>query len=246
MTLKRELLMILSGFIGFSYLYALPAQDIAADEKGNAVQISFNDGGIIESITGEVGDLPFNPIKIDFSDESIRIELRFSSDGCFNIRLDRGRNFIKVTKIFINNEHFKHRENLSYTVFYGTGDEYYLKDDFIEIRKDGCADIFKDPADSYLPHIRFEDDVLYHYYGSSMDGPGTFRYEYSKDKRTVVCSQIMPGDAWENFLTLKICDIKSENTAINAINYFILRCYNSNLGAIFFPVLFDLGGKTEG
>lgn len=238
---KMLYLIFAINFVISANVFSEQHKVLLTDHCGKSVQVVLDDTGIVKSISGIVGNLSETKLSIFISEKSVNIHRTTSADGCFDIQLQLHNDFIEVTKSFVKSEHFKPRDNLSYNIFFDINDTSYLKDDFIDIRKDCNESIFSEPPkDSFLPHIKYDNGILYQHLGISMTGKASFKYNYSADKKEIICSKIMPGDNFEEFLSVTASTIKSENIGINVINYLILYCYNNQIGTMVFPLLFDL------
>ena len=214
---------------------------IIQDNNGQFIEAVFNDFGIIESLKGTVSNYyPDDELSCKLNDDVVFIQKSMSGDGCYNIEIKYFEKKLIVTKIFEEN---KRRDNLTYTISFDTNNDYFIRDDFVTIKKNEIkSEIPVSHSDSYLPMLKYKDNICIQYFGKKMpeDDVGSRKYVYSSDKRSVECYEIMPGDVWQKYMTATVFDFKSEDIAINLINYIILYNYDYQLGVMLFPILFDL------
>ena len=233
-----------------TYVLAIENKTVIQDQDGKSISATFNDKGIITALKGSVDNFSVTSLNISTESNLIRIKMKSSGDGCFEFTMEPHDTCIKITKIFTEVPgYFPPRDNLTYTIYFDKNDKYLLKDDYISIDKVIKTSVISaNPKDSLLPLIKYKNNVLIQYFGVTIppDDPGSRKYEYSPDKKNVICSHIMPGDVFEKFMTVSVFDIKSKDITVNAVNYLILHSYNSMIGAILFPILFDLDGRKSG
>lgn len=220
---------------------------IVQDSEGKFIEASFNTQGVIEKLEGTVNVYSVVNLDIKAQNDFIKIHTKYSGDGCFDIEIQNHGDYLTLTKIFTANKVFKPRDNLTYDIFFNDNDVYFVKDAYVTIRKDDRKSHVTNSSDSYLPMLEYKGNVCIQHFGSFMpvDDIGSRKYDYSTDKKTVVCSHIMPGDVWEKYMTATVFDFKSEDKAVNLINYIILYNYDYQLGVMFFPILFDLGDEAS-
>lgn len=214
---------------------------IVQDNEGKLITATFNKQGIIESLKGQVSEYYVDDELTSLQNDNIvKIHKSMSGDGCYNIEIKYFEKKLIATKIFEEN---KRRDNLTYTISFDTNNDYFIRDDFVTIKKDEIkSEIPVSHSDSYLPMLKYKDNICIQYFGKKMpeDDVGSRKYVYSSDKRSVECYEIMPGDVWQKYMTATVFDFKSEDIAINLINYIILYNYDYQLGVMLFPILFDL------
>ena len=217
-----------------------------SDEKN--IEGILNNQGIIERLKGTIGKYsPDDGLTTETKNGITVIHKTMSGDGCYNIEIQNNGDYLTLTKIFTANKALKSRENLTYNIYFDKNDEYFIKDAFVSINRENKKSIVATTAtDSYLPKLKYKKNICIQYFGKniSQDSPGSRRYVYSDDKKNVTCYEIMPGDVWQKYMDATVFDFKSENRAVNIINYIILYNYDYQLGVMFFPILFDMDEPT--
>lgn len=244
LSLKSKFLCL--GLI-ISSVYA--EEKIVQDNNGQFIEAKINNLGIIESLKGTISSYyPDDELKVICENQTVKIHKSMSGDGCYDIEMTYYDDFITITKIFTANKSNEKRDNLTYKIFFNSDKEFLVKDEFVTIRKENIkSSVHGTSSDSYLPLLKFEKNTGIQYFGKSMsdDDIGSRKYVYSKDMNSVDCYEIMPGDVWQKYMTATIYDFKSDNNAINLINYIILYNYDYQLGVMFFPILFDMNKNSS-
>lgn len=225
----------------YGLLFGAENKKIIQDTYGSYIQAVFNNNGIIESIDGTVGKILATPMKIKIeNNDTVYLELEYSIyQDCYDIVIKK--NGFKIDYTIIN---FKTKERRKNTIVLDSPNALMM-DDLIQIKNENktIKSFYNNDATySLLPLIRYENNVLIQYYGGTipLDDPGSRKYEYSPDKKNIICSHIMPGDIFEKFMSVSIFDIKSKDITVNLVNYLILYCYNDMIGTMLLPILFDL------
>ena len=215
---------------------------IVQDSDGKFIEAVFNEQGIIEKLKGTISEYSVEKMNIKVEKDTIKIHKESSGDGCYNIEIKNHREYLTLTKIFTANKVFNSRDNLIYNIYFNDNDEYFIKDDFITVSRTDKKTHVSDSSDSYLPKLKYEDNTCIQFFGKTMpeEDIGSRKYVYSDDMKNIVCSLIMPGDVWEEYMTATVFDFKSDNKAVNVINYIILYNYDYQLGVMFFPILLGL------
>lgn len=238
--MKIKVVLVLLQILFISMNLSAQSKKIIQDNNGNYIEAWFDNNGIIEKIKGSVGNYTVDEINIVIDNGLIKISKNTSSDGCYDIEIENHNNYLSLTKIFTANKRFKPRDNLTYKIYFSDNNDYYIKDDYITIKKTDVKSIGREVSESFLPIIKWKDNVCIQYFGKTVEteSPGSRKYEYSSDKKQIHCYRIMPGDIWEKYLDVIVEDLKSDNKAVNVINYLILYNYNNQLGVMLFPNLF--------
>lgn len=220
---------------------------IIKDSNSKSIEATFNENGIIEKLNGSISNYSVEDLDITIDNNTIKISKNSSSDGCYDIEIQKYENFIIVTKIFTANKVFKPRNNLTYKILFDKNDAYYIKDDFITIRKSDITSQVSDSSDSYLPMLKYQNNTCIQYFGKTItkESTGSRKYEYSSDKKNIECYEIKPGDVWKKYMSATVSDFITHDIAVNVINYLILYNYDYQLGVMLFPILFNLDEENS-
>ena len=152
---------------------------IVQDNFGQLIKASFDENGIINQITGTVSEYSVENLNIDISGNRVKVHTQYSGDGCYNIELVVLKNHLQLTKFFTENNVFKYREDLTYNIYFEDNDDYFIKDDFVTIKKDEIkSEIPVSHSDSYLPMLKYKDNICIQYFGKNMPKIFLSSWEY--------------------------------------------------------------------
>ncbi len=183
-------------------------QKIVQNSEGQFIEAKFNEQGIIEKLDGTISEYTVENLDINIQQELVHIHKKYSGDGCFNIEIQNNKDYLTLTNILTEVPgYFPPRDNLTYTIYFDKNDKYLLKDDYLSIDKVTKTSVISaNPKDSLLPLIRYNNNVLIQYFGWTMppDDPGSRKYEYSPDKKNILCYHIMSGDVWQKYMTATV------------------------------------------